>query len=278
MCISRDERVTAKAGLSDDSPAHRPAVPSHESHRDSVVSALYLRTKTLHVEAERSGVIRELLRGEASRDGYVLLLRNLHPAYCELEAGLEHHRTSPVLGKLAAYQLNRAPALLSDLDALAGPQWSRDVPLLPEGEAYAQRIREVSKGNGSGLIAHAYTRYLGDLSGGLILQRLLAKSLALKPNELSFYDFRNFAEPVALKADYRQALDEAGAAAADKQSVVEEGAIAFSLNIDLSRAIHDLPVGVIGYDKLTYLTCLIAARRARCMPDQVLQHFSRSQR
>ncbi len=61
----------------------------------SVVTALYLRTKTLHVEAERTGIIRDLLRGEASREGYILLLRNLLPAYREMEQGLERHRGSP---------------------------------------------------------------------------------------------------------------------------------------------------------------------------------------
>ena len=63
-----------------------------------IVTALYLRTKTLHVEAERTGIIRDLLRDEATRKGYVLLLRNLLPAYQALEQGLERHRDSPALG------------------------------------------------------------------------------------------------------------------------------------------------------------------------------------
>ena len=33
----------------------------------SVVTDLYRSTKTLHTEAERSGIIRDMLRGEASR-------------------------------------------------------------------------------------------------------------------------------------------------------------------------------------------------------------------
>ncbi len=60
----------------------------------SLVTALYLRTKALHVEAERTGIIRDLLRAEASRDGYILLLRNLLPAYRAMEQGLERHRGS----------------------------------------------------------------------------------------------------------------------------------------------------------------------------------------
>jgi heme oxygenase len=203
----------------------------------SVVTALYLRTKTLHVEAERTGIIRDLLRGEASREGYILLLRNLLPAYRAMEQGLEHHRASPALGHLADYRLDRARALECDLVALCGERWSQHIPLLAAGELYARRIGKAAEGDGMRLIAHAYTRYLGDLSGGQILQRLLARSLELRASELTFYDFPQFADLDALKADYRQALDRAGAGAADPQTVVEEGAIAFSLNIDLSCAI-----------------------------------------
>jgi heme oxygenase (biliverdin-producing, ferredoxin) len=203
----------------------------------NVVTALYLRTKALHVEAERTGIIRDLLRGEASREGYILLLRNLLPAYRAMEQGLERHRDSPALGKLAGFRLDRAPALESDLVAMCGERWSQHIPLLAAGELYSKRIEKAAEGDGTRLISHAYTRYLGDLSGGQILQRLLARSLELRPSELSFYDFPQFSDLDALKADYRQTLDKAGALAADPQMVIEEGAIAFSLNIDLSCAV-----------------------------------------
>ena len=202
-----------------------------------IVTSLYLRTKTLHVEAERSGIIRDLLRGEATREGYVLLLRNLLPAYQALEQGLAHHRGSPALGRLVDYRLDRALAIESDLVALCGAHGSQGIPLLAAGNFYARRIAKAAEGDGTRLIAHAYTRYLGDLSGGQILQRLLARSLDLQPSELSFYDFSRFPDLDALKANYRQALDSAGALAADPQTVIEEGAIAFSLNIDLSCAV-----------------------------------------
>ena len=76
------------------------------------------------------------------------------------------------------------------------------------GRAYAGADTKAAEGDGARLIAHAYTRYLGDLSGGQILQRLLARSLELRPSELSFYDFPRFSDLDALKADYRKALDQ----------------------------------------------------------------------
>jgi heme oxygenase len=204
----------------------------------SVVTALYLRTKTLHLEAERSGIIRDLLRGNAHRDGYTLLLRNLLPAYRAMEQGLARHRKTPGIGALANFRFDRAPAIESDLAALCGEAWQHDIPLLPAGDRYARRITEAAQGNGARLIAHAYTRYLGDLSGGQILQRLLERSLALRPAELSFYDFPRYPDLAALKATYRDALDRAGALAGEQDAVVEEGALAFTLNIDLSCAVQ----------------------------------------
>ncbi len=203
-----------------------------------LVSALYVRTKALHTEAERSGIVVDILKGEASREDYILFLRNLLPAYRELEAGLARHAGSHILGELESYRLDRPSTIEADLATLSGPGWAARVPLLPAAEAYAAKIADAANGDGSRLVAHAYTRYLGDLNGGQILARLLTKALDLKPNELSFYDFSKFSDPEALKTDYRLAIDRAGEAVSDFPAVIEEGALAFSLNIALAEAVQ----------------------------------------
>jgi len=204
-----------------------------------VVTDLYVRTKTLHLEAERSGIVNDILRGQASREGYTLFLRNLLPAYHALESALERLSDSLILSALSNYKLDRAPAIEKDLLALSGPDWANQIPILPEGKSYQQRIAlAAGEDDGERLIAHAYTRYLGDLSGGLIMKRLLARSLALSQEQLAFYDFAGFSDLAALKRDYRSALDRAGAAASIPAAIVEEGAIAFALNIDLSLAVQ----------------------------------------
>lgn len=202
----------------------------------SVLRALYLRTKALHVEAERAGIIRDLLRGDATRDGYALLMRNLHPAYCAMESGLAGHASSPILAEVAEFSLDRAGAIKTDLEAMRGPAWAEEIPLLDSATDYASAIHDASKDDGSRLIAHAYARYLGDLSGGQILQKLLARSINLSPDEMSFYDFSRFADAENLKSRYRDALDRAAARAPDPDSIVEEAAAAFTHNIALSWA------------------------------------------
>ena len=210
-----------------------------QSPATGVVTELYLRTKALHLEAERSGIVSDILRGQASLEGYTLFLRNLLPAYQALESALERLSGSPTLRTLSNYKLDRAAAIETDLLALSGPDWADRFPLLPEAISYQQRIFfAANEDNGERLIAHAYTRYLGDLSGGLIMKRLLARSLAISDEQLAFYDFPGFSDLAALKKDYREELDRAGTAASIPEAIVEEGAIAFALNIDLSLAVQ----------------------------------------
>ncbi len=211
----------------------------NQSPPAGVVTDLYLRTKALHLEAERSGIVNDILRGQASLESYTLFLRNLLPAYQTLETALERFSGSPTLTTLSNYKLNRAAAIEKDLLALSGSDWEDRFPLLPEATSYEQRILfAANEDNGERLIAHAYTRYLGDLSGGLIMKRLLARSLELSYEQLTFYDFPGFPDLAVLKKDYRSALDRAGTAASIPAAIVEEGAIAFSLNIDLSLAVQ----------------------------------------
>jgi heme oxygenase (biliverdin-producing, ferredoxin) len=194
-------------------------------------------TRALHVEAERSGVIGQLLRGGTTREAYALLMRNLSPAYRAMEDGLVRRANSPALRALVRPELFRTAALESDVEWLAGAGWRESLPLLPAGERYAARV-SAAAANGSGrLVAHAYLRYLGDLSGGQIMKRLLAKSLGLGADALGFYDFPAIADLSAFKNEYRKAIDDSVVAGANPIDVVEEAIVGFRLTIELSEAI-----------------------------------------
>jgi len=200
--------------------------------------ALRERTAELHTQAERAGIVNDILRGTASRQAYALLLRNLLPAYEAMEAGLDRHAATPGTGLFAKSGMYRAAALRADLEALAGADWEKALPLLPSGAAYRDRLTAAGHDDGARLIAHAYARYMGDLSGGQILKKLLGKSMGLSEAELAFYDFPAIPEMGAFKREFREALDRAGAEVADFDAVVEESAAAFQLNIDVSNAVQ----------------------------------------
>jgi heme oxygenase len=201
-----------------------------------LLEALRERTADLHKKAERSGIIADILHGRADRDGYILMMRNLLPVYQALEHALQRLVASPVIAPIARPELARANAVAADLAALAA-DWST-WPLLPEAGRYVDAIVRAAEGDGSRLIAHAYARYLGDLSGGQILRKLLARSLGLPPDTLSFYVFADIGDLVQFKDEYRAAIDRAGDEVVDTDAVVEEGARAFELNIALSTALQ----------------------------------------
>jgi heme oxygenase len=203
----------------------------------SLVAAMRHATQALHTQAERSGFVQEVLRGRAEPGRYVLFLRNLLPVYRELEAGLQRHRDSPGARRILRPELFRTAAIERDLVAIGGPGWET-VTVLPAGEAYRRQVSAAADGDGARLIGHAYTRYLGDLSGAQVLRRLLARDLHLGPESLSLYDFPAIPDHNEFKSVYRLALDEAGRECADAGAVVHEAVAAFALNIRLSEAVQ----------------------------------------
>lgn len=57
--------------------------------------------------------------------------------------------------------------------------------------AYTARLRTLADTEPAALLAHAYVRYLGDLSGGQFIKRRIAKAYGLEDRAgLSFYDFK----------------------------------------------------------------------------------------
>jgi heme oxygenase len=211
---------------------------------EGLADLLRARTRALHAQAERSGILADILRGQAGRGGYGLLLRNLLPAYRALEAGLARHRETPGVGGLLAPGLARASAIESDLAALAGPDWPDRLVLLDPGHRYGERVAAAAQAGGARLVAHAYVRYLGDLNGGQVVRRLLAESLGLDERALAFYAFPAIPDLPAFRAAYRRAVDLA--AAGEREVVVDEALAAFRLNIELSEAVREAAAGSPG--------------------------------
>ena len=203
----------------------------------SLTTAFRQRTRLLHTQAERSGLVQEMLVGSVTRQGYALLIRNLLPAYEAMELALRSRRDSDMFRPIAQPQVYRAAAIKADLTSLCGASWLGVLPLLDAGRRYAARIETVAQGDGTRLFGHAYARYLGDLNGGQILKRLLTKTLGLGPDSLTFYEFPLIADIERFKSDYRRAIDEAGLHITRPEPVIEEAAVAFEFNIQVSEAV-----------------------------------------
>ena len=199
----------------------------------SLTQQLRQRTSLLHSAAEASGVVAEMIKGQVTRSHYALYLRNLLPAYQAMEAALQDNST--ILPGLAQPPLYRVERIVADLRALEGSDWAESLPLLTSGRRYAERIAWA--GHSELLIAHCYTRYLGDLNGGRVLMRRILTRFGPDFPAIAFVTFPGIPDLDEFQAAYRRDLDSAGVHLADSLGVVEEAAIAFQLNIDLSREV-----------------------------------------
>lgn len=95
---------------------------------------------------------------------------------------------------------------------------------------------QIGRENPELLVAHAYTRYLGDLSGGQVLGKITQKSLGLSSKEgLSFFSFPGVSSPTRFKQLYRSRMNSIELTEAEKTAVLEEAVGAFELNIQVSR-------------------------------------------
>ncbi len=204
--------------------------------------ALSIRLRTasheIHSRAERSGIISQLLRGQASRRGYILYLRNLLPAYQALERELTLHQGTRAISRFFRPELARSAAMIRDLEHLHGQDWQEAVAQLPAATRYANRIAAASAA-GPRLIGHAYTRQLADLSGARLLRGLLVRQLELADDEQAFFAFPSIGDPDKYKAGYRAALDAAGDEVPDSSAIVEEALCAFRCNIELAEAVQE---------------------------------------
>jgi heme oxygenase len=211
-------------------------------------AALSLRlrdeTQALHTKAERSGIMRPLLRGQLGARGYALLLRNLHPIYVALEAGITaaggDASVAPVLAPYSHPGLARAARLASDLDTLEGPGWT-DLALAPSAREYAVRLSALAAEHPRRLLSHAYVRYMGDLSGGQHIRHIVATSCGPRiDGALAFYDFTALGDLAAFKARVRAEMDGLLLPEAVVREVVQEAQWAFETHVTLFHELDRL--------------------------------------
>ena len=186
-----------------------------------------------HRTANRSAFVRRLFAGELPLAAFAALSTQLYFVYAELERVADAMGADPEAGPFLSAGLTRLPALEADLTHFHGAGWRAAVTAGPVARAYARRIAE-TEGWPGGLVAHHYTRYLGDLSGGGIVTRVAAREYGLSGAGLRFYEFPAIADPAAFKDAYRARLD--GLAAGDepeRDRIVAETRAAYRLNIAL---------------------------------------------
>jgi heme oxygenase len=173
---------------------------------DPLSVRLRAATHAAHGEAQRNGFLDALAAGRLPLDAYADLAAQHWFVYDALEMVAATMIDDPVAGEFVLPALHRVGAIESDLRFLYGPGWANRIEALPATTTYCTRLRQVAPARAPGFVAHHYTRYLGDLSGGQYLGPAIARSYGLNGDGHRFFVFAGV-DPDAVKAHYRRLLD-----------------------------------------------------------------------
>ncbi|MCR2828502.1 biliverdin-producing heme oxygenase [Microbacterium sp. zg.Y909] len=208
-------------------------------------TALRERSTGAHSGSESAGFMADLIKGDGTREDYIALVAQHWFIYEALEAATERMKADPVASVFISDRLTRLPALEADLEFLLGADWRTQIQPLPTTQRYVERIRAVGATWAGGFVAHHYTRYLGDLSGGLFIGRLMARRFGFETNGIGFYLFDAIADPKAFKDVYREQLDAAPWDDAEKERVIAEVLQAYRFNTELFEDLARAKAGIL---------------------------------
>lgn len=197
-------------------------------------------TKQAHTAAENTAFMKCFLKGIVETDPLRRFIADLYFVYSALEDALHQQQKHPVVGPTIFPELERRPALAADLAFYYGDDWLEQIAPSAAAQEYISRLKAVATTYPEQLVAHAYVRYMGDLSGGQGLRTIARSALNLPEGQgTRLHEFDQLPTPEARRAfkfRYRDALNELAVDYAIIDAIVEEANLAFQLNRDL---MHD---------------------------------------
>ncbi|HVL80536.1 MAG TPA: biliverdin-producing heme oxygenase [Actinomycetota bacterium] len=185
-----------------------------------------------HARAEYSDFEQALVKGTLSKEGYLDLLVQVLPVYEALEARAEELRDDPVAGPIVIDELNRTTAIRADIDFYKQVTGTTELPeILEVTQEYVDRVRNSTPEQ---FVAHHYTRYLADLSGGVFIDRALTQAYGLEgTNGRAYYVFDEIEDANLFKDAYRGTLDQLPLDRDGKRRIMEEVLLAYEFNIEM---------------------------------------------
>lgn len=179
-----------------------------------------------HKAAETRGFITRLMDGEFDLATYTHYLVQYAHVYRALESRMPQPGDPAFINDT---RLDRFPAIASDLSHLGASDWDDHAPL-PATEAYVSHLESIPAADVARYLAHHYTRYLGDLSGGQAIGALMARHYGATPDQLAFYRFDALESGPRFKNEYRASLDALDFTPAQEDVFVAESLAAFRFN------------------------------------------------
>jgi len=196
-------------------------------------------TSKSHSMAENVSFVKSFLGGVIDKDSYRKLVSNLYFVYSAMEEAMEDNKNNDLIKPIYFPQLNRKQSLEKDLEYYYGFNWSTSIEISEATQAYVDRIKTISHQKPELLISHAYTRYLGDLSGGQLLKKIAQRALNLADGKgLAFYEFDAIQDEQEFKQAYKKALDSLALDESLADQIVAEANVSFTMNMKMFQELE----------------------------------------
>lgn len=205
----------------------------------SLATQLREGTSKSHSMAENVSFVKSFLGGVVDKESYRKLVSNLYFVYSSMEEVMELNREHPFIKPIYFPELNRRESLEKDLQYYYGSDWKSLILLSEATAAYVARIRQIGKERPELLVAHAYTRYLGDLSGGQLLKKIAQRAMNLNSNEgLAFYEFTSIKDEQQFKQLYKRSMDSLPLSQEVADQIVAEANLSFTMNMKMFQELE----------------------------------------
>ncbi len=186
-------------------------------------------TSQKHNEIEQKEFFKQLFAHKLSEKSYLQYIVDLHLIYKSLEEGIRRNLGDVRLKALYNKALERSSYLEKDIRSFSS---ENRISPSREGQEYAKHLSELAQKAPYLLIAHAYTRYLGDLSGGFVLKKQVEANFP--GGHVAFYNFEDLLgvetptrKASQFKSSWKATLDGLSFTPNERELLVKEAVKAF---------------------------------------------------
>jgi heme oxygenase len=192
--------------------------------------------------AQNSAFVSGFFKGIATKTSFANLVTSLYFVYSAMEQAFDQ-TTEGGVKSMDDAELRRLPSLENDMKYFYGSDWKTKISESPATRLYVARVKEVAEKEPHLLVAHQYTRYLGDLFGGQMMGGMAVRSLGLESKQgVEFYDFEDISNKYDFITAWYERLNALDLTDGQRQAIVDEANLVFDLNIGILEELDGSPV------------------------------------
>eukprot|EP00794_Sanderia_malayensis_P008899 gene8899-9850_t len=243
--LIHDAAIKVKEDLEKNLKEKESKMDDEKDEQDELKLSSHLKNvlSKKHREASSSHFIRELLKGRVDQKIYQQYIASLYFIYVALEDEAEKHADHPVFKQIHCPEdLAKVDLIKKDLEYYFGEDWEDKISISEATQNYVDRLHEVAEIDPFLLVAHHYIRYVGDLSGAQVVKKVAIKTYKLPESGdgVRYYEFKNIANFMKYKDEYRAKLDAMKVGCKNADRLVEEATMAYNLNVHLFQELDQL--------------------------------------